>query len=97
MAEIQEEDRKRKEVLEQLRAYQMQACLGLETCHVGEVWTMEQSETLSLANAPQHDNFPERFMIGSPHEKLRLCRQKWQRPLLLLVMQHRFSRNVTLA
>ncbi len=45
----------------------MQICsLGLGTCDA------KMSMMKALPNAAaQHDNFPQRFLIGNPHDKLR--------------------------
>ncbi len=51
-------------------SYALQICLGLESCDA-KMCMMEK-----LPNADQHDNFPEHFLIGSPHEKLRVCMTK---------------------
>ncbi len=50
--------------------YQMQICLGLEACDA-KTWMIE-----TVPNATQHDNFPERFLIGSPRDKVRFCMYK---------------------
>ncbi len=68
----------------------MQICLGLETSDA-KMWMVE---TVTIAT--QHGNFPERFLIVSPHEKLRFCILQ-KRLRLLLVMQYRFSRYGKLA
>ncbi len=66
--------------------YQMQICLGLEICDA------ELSMIEALAMAARHDKFWRRLRMPTTHHKLqRFCMTK--QASLLLLMQHRFSRN----
>ncbi len=51
-------------------AYGLQICLGLETCDA------KMCMMKALPNAVRHDNFPKRFLVGNPHDKLRFCMTK---------------------